>query len=576
MKCFAMRIIVVLFFMNFALSSPLKGSSPPKALREGKECLEKQANVRNFHLERYPYAVQTNGTAGMVSSGSHYVIQNFGKSSEKTEAMNAKIRSFYQNLQAELQDGRISYDQFLARLACWYADPGRNPCAALSADGALAAISCWIGDITIYDAKTGVKKCVLNAPKTLPSGFILPKMQFSDDGNFLVVLVSRSNAPDEFFIYETKTGNLRQKIRTPRFLFFPSGKVRMFAEDECYPQVTVCSKDADAVLSEMDFSLHSLLEAGMPWNLPAVTDSVQKEGRFVAMSENALVYAMDVPRQMKTPGGFMAMDTPLVGIVCCHDLSVPEDVSFVPIMSPQSSASKTLMNPVYSETLNSFLFTTNKGDVVKLPCDTRQAEFLPPQSVLPATAASEHTLSYPYPQYAATFTSTHGIQIQCGLPRFRIEQPDGTVEEHCAPRKNSLDELFPSQTAFTEKLGEEILFVQKIQSNGLQTLRALFPGTSRRVVSTCLTSDGRYAAAGIQNMEENLETGYVTLWDVQTGKELATSQTPQKSGTFHQIQFTPDDKTLVVLALSCGNQKCTLLRIDVSSGKVLQKIPLQK
>lgn len=554
MKYFTIRIIFVLLVMNFMLPFSLEGSSPSKALREGKECLEKQANVRNFHLEWYPYAVQANETADA--------------SSEKAEAMNAKICSFYQNLQAELQDGRIPYDQFLTRLACWYADPGRNPCAALSGDGALAAISYWIGDITIYDAKTGEKKCVLNAPKSLPSGFILPKMQFSEDGEFLVVLVSRSNAPDELFIYETKSGKLRQKIRAPRLLFFPSGKVRMLTEDEVYPQV--------AIPSEMDSSLHSLLEAGMPWNLPTVADSVQKQGRFVAMSENTLVYAMDVPRQMKAPGGFMAMDTPLVGIVCRHDLSGSGGVSFYPILDSQCSASKTLMNPVYSKILNSFLFTTNEGDVVKLTCDTWQAEFLPPPSLLPATAASEHTLSYPYPQYAADFTSTHGMQIQCGLPRFRIEQPDGTVEEHSAPRRNYLDELFPPQTAFTEKLGEEILFVQKIQSNSLQTLRALFPGTSRRIVSFCLTSDGRYAAAGIQNMEKNLETGYVTLWNVQTGKELATFQPPQKNVTFHRVQFTPDGKTLVVLALSCGNQECALLRIDVSSGKVLQKIPLKK
>ncbi len=120
---------------------------------------------------------------------------------------------------------------------------------------------------------------------------------------------------------------------------------------------------------------------------------------------------------------------------------------------------------------------------------------------------------------------------------------------------------------------EEILCVQKLLPDGIQTLQELFPGKSCRVVSCCLTSDGLYAAAGIQNMEKDLETGCVVLWEVQTGKEHTVCRMPNRKVTFSQLQFMPDGKTLIVLTLSCGNLECTLLHVEVPSGKVLREFP---
>ncbi len=175
----------------------------------------------------------------VVPSGAAYTV-SVHTPSKIDEELNTKIRSFYEILQAELHDGSISYGQYLERLACWYADPGQNPCAVLSDDGTLAAISRWMGNVTIYDTQTGKQRCVLEALESFPSGFILPKMQFSTDGTLLAVLFSRSEAPDMIFIYETETGTLRHKIQSPSLLFFPSGKVRRLVKEETSSQAAVC------------------------------------------------------------------------------------------------------------------------------------------------------------------------------------------------------------------------------------------------------------------------------------------------------------------------------------------------
>ena len=561
MKHVVFRTIFVLLFLVFGLHSSL------------------WAEVRNLHIEMYPYVVQANQVpetqaVHVVPSGAAYTV-SVHTPSEIDEELNTKIRSFYETLQAELHDGRISYDQYLERLACWYADPGQNPCAALSEDGTLAAISRWMGDVTIYDTQTGKQRCVLEAPESFPSGFVLPKMQFSTDGTLLAVLLSRSEAPDMIFIYETETGTLRHKIQSPRLLFFPSGEVRMLAQEETCSKAAVCAKEAIAVPADLDFSLQSAFEAGQPWNLPSVTDSVQKQGQFAAIRKELLIYVMDVPRQMKVSGGFTSMETPLAGIIYLHDLRKPGAAAFYPVLNEDGGAVCTLMNPVFSEKQNCILFTTNTERIVKFSLDTHQAEWVSPKGVFGASSP-DHAISYPYPQNAAFLTSNHGLQVQCGLLRHRFVMDGKVVEESIALRRDPLNELFQPQYASVKDHAEEILCVQKLLPDGIQTLRELFPGKSCRVVSSCLTSDGRYAAAGIQNMKKDLETGYVVLWETRTGKELAVCRMPNRKITFTQLQFMPDGKTLVVLALSCGNQECTLLHVEVPSGKVLRDFPLKK
>ena len=159
-----------------------------------------------------------------------------------------------------------------------------------------------------------------------------------------------------------------------------------------------------------------------------MTDSVQKQGQFAAIRIELLIYVMDVPRQMKVSGGFTSMETPLAGISCLHDLRKPGAAAFYPVLNEDGGAVCTLMNPVFSEKLNSILFTTNTERIVKFSLDTHQAEWVSPKGVFGASSP-DHAISYPYPQNAAFLTSNHGLQVQCGLLRHRFVMDGKVVEE---------------------------------------------------------------------------------------------------------------------------------------------------